>query len=90
MNNTKQLEFLNNRVEKLSSVNQIEILKIIHEHSPELISENKNGCFIEMNMLSNQVLEKISKYIIFIENNEKSLENVEIQKDKFKEIINES
>jgi hypothetical protein len=90
MNNIKQLEGLNNRVEKLSCSNQIEILRIIHEYSPELISENKNGCFIEMNMLSNNVLEKISKYIDFIENNEKSLKNVELQKNKFKEIIDDA
>ena len=87
--NTKQLESLNNRIEKLSSDNQIEILRIIYDETPDIISENKNGCFIEMNMLSKSAIEKISKYLIFIENNEEDLQNVEDKKNKFKEFMNE-
>lgn len=87
--NTKQLESLNNRIEKLSSDNQIEILRIIYDETPDIISENKNGCFIEMNMLSKSVIEKISKYLVFIESNEEDLQNVEDKKNKFKEFMNE-
>ena len=87
--NTKLLESLNNRIEKLSSDNQIEILRIIYDESPDIISENKNGCFIEMNMLSKIVIEKISKYLVFIESNEEDLQNVEDKKNKFKETMNE-
>ena len=45
---TKTLHNINNKIEKLNVEQHIEILRIIHDYSPNDITENKNGCFIDL------------------------------------------
>ena len=90
MKNIKELEAINCKIDKLSKDNQIEILRIMYDDCSDLISENKNGCFIEMNMLSEDTLQKINKFLLFIDSNEKELEDVENEKFKYKEYIKDN
>ena len=58
------LQDISSLVEKLSKKDHIEILRIIKTHQPELsISENSNGCFINMSSIDKPVVIKIERYI---------------------------
>jgi len=63
----------------------IEIFKIIKNKNHSIVTnENKNGIWINMSCLSNKTIEELNKYISYIEDQEKSLNQIEIEK---KEIL---
>ena len=84
---TKTLHIINNKIEKLNIDQHIEILRIIHNYSPNDITENKNGCFIDLSSLDSILIEKITKYLSYIETKEKDLYNTEMKKDMLKDNI---
>ena len=49
-----------------------------------VFSENKNGVFINMNNLNDTCLNEIEKYLTYIDNQNKNIENVEKIKNEFK------
>ena len=59
---TKDLELLKSRIERLEQHHHIEILRIITENKIKL-SENKNGVFINMSFLPEQLIQLIEKYL---------------------------
>jgi DNA-binding transcriptional MerR regulator len=78
------LEQIKELVEKMNKHHQIEILKIIHKYPAIKINENKNGIYINLAYLSEDVLEEIYKYIDYTEQQESSLNTLELQKNEFK------
>ena len=84
MNNTPQsnvqeLETLKTSIDTMNRANHVEILKILKENDVK-INENKSGVYINMSFLEKDVIEKISAFVNYIEEQEKSLEIVERQK----------
>lgn len=80
---TKDLELLKSRIERLEQHHHIEILRIITENKIKL-SENKNGVFINMSFLPEQLIQLIEKYLEYIDEQKTSLKTVEYQKEEFK------
>jgi hypothetical protein len=78
------LEMVKEVVEKMNKHHQIEILKIIHKYPTIKINENKNGIYINLAYLPQDVLQEIHKYIEYTEQQESSLNTFEIQKNEFK------
>lgn len=83
-NNSVYLENLKQKIECTGKDQQIEILKIFLEYETKL-NENKSGVFINMSFLKQEVLEKVEKYLEYINAQENSLSNLETQKQEFKE-----
>jgi len=83
MDNTQDLEFLKEKIENLSKTHQIEILKIFLENEIK-VNENKSGIFINMSYLESDILEKIGKYLSYIQEQELNLSSLETQKEQFK------
>ncbi len=83
-NDSVYLENLKQKIESLSKGQQIEILKIFLENETKL-NENKSGIFINMSFLKQDVLEKLDKYLEYIKDQEHNLNNLETQKQEFKE-----
>jgi hypothetical protein len=80
------LQDISSLVEKLSKKDHIEILRIIKTHQPELsISENSNGCFINMSSIDKPVVIKIERYIEYCKKKEDELNS---QEDKKMSIMN--
>ena len=77
--NVQQLEMLKSSIDTLNRENHVEILKILKENDVK-INENKSGVYINMSFLEKGVIEKISTFVKYIEEQEKSLEIVERQK----------
>lgn len=60
----------------------IEILRIIKDNdSINVVTENKNGCFIDMNKLSDKTIDDIENYITFNINKTKEIDDIENMKD---------
>tara|TARA_B100000161_G_scaffold78388_2_gene54185 strand:+ start:11223 stop:11546 length:324 start_codon:yes stop_codon:yes gene_type:complete len=83
-NDSVYLENLKQKIESLNKGQQIEILKIFLENETKL-NENKSGIFINMSFLKQNVLEKLDKYLEYIKDQEHNLNNLETQKQEFKE-----
>jgi hypothetical protein len=77
--NVQELETLKSSIDAMNRNNHVEILKILKENDVK-INENKSGVYINMSFLEKDVIEKISTFVKYIEEQEKSLEIVERQK----------
>ena len=79
----EELEKIQEKIEKMSIFNQIEILKIFYEHKDEVtLNENKNGILINLTDVPQHIIDKIYKYISYVEKQEKQLNTVETKKDE--------
>lgn len=83
MENIQDLEVLKKKIESLNKNHQIEILKIFLENDIK-VNENKSGIFINMSFLETDILEKINKYLMYIQEQENNLNSLETQKEQFK------
>ena len=83
MNDTKNLEQLKERIEKLEKWHQIEILKILMDNETKL-NENKSGVFVNMTFLDEKIIEQINKYLNYILDQENNLTNTESKKQEFR------
>ena len=78
-----KLKDLQEKIELLPKFNQIEILKIFHKNNI-LINENKYGCHINLSEVSIEVILEIEKYLKYVSNQESDLNQIELQKQEFK------
>lgn len=78
-----ELEYIRQHVENMNKYNQIEILKLIYESNNKSINENKYGIHINMTELSDQIIEKINKYIKYVNAQENEINNVEKKKEEY-------
>ena len=80
--NHQFLENLVNCIEPLHTEHHIEILRIIKNKQPGIrITENNNGCFINMNDIDERILFDINNYLEFNKKREKELEDHETTKN---------
>lgn len=77
------LEELTEQIQSLPDDLHIDILKIIKtQNEPNInISENNNGCFINMNELNENTIEQIKKFIDFNNKNINEMKSYENQKN---------
>lgn len=78
-----QLKELKNKIDNLCENEQIEIYKILKENDCTY-TLNKNGLFIKMNLISDEVIKKIENSIIFFNENIKNLKETERYIDNLK------
>jgi len=83
------LESIKLKVEMMNKVNQIQILKILKDNNIT-ITENKNGIFVNLSGLDDNVINKINDYINHYETQEIDFNKQENIKDQFKETLIES
>lgn len=74
-----------NNIEKLNKTDHIEILRIIKSNSNINITENSNGCFINMKDIPDKVLKDINLYLNYIKKKNLELDKQEIIKKNIKE-----
>ena len=81
--NIEELKKLNKIVNSLNIIHHQKIFDIVKENNIKF-SENRNGVFINLNNLPNIVIEKIKKYIEYVNIQEKNFSNFENIKNEFK------
>ena len=86
----QSLEELSNTITNLDKPHHIEILRMIKQDAQNIpISENTNGCFINMNELNDALLHKIRQYLDYNENQQIELDQHETIKNTIiEELIN--
>tara|TARA_A100001011_G_scaffold398231_1_gene501895 strand:- start:6105 stop:6383 length:279 start_codon:yes stop_codon:yes gene_type:complete len=88
--NKEKLKLLCETIEKMHQKEHVEILKIIKNSSSNIqITENSNGCFINMDTLDAETVDKIDKYVIFLKQKEKELHEQEITKNILIDSLND-
>jgi hypothetical protein len=81
------LETMKNRIEKMGKTQHIEILNILKKNPTVKLNENRNGVYINLSYLPNDVIEELQKYLDYLKDQESNLEKMEIQKEEFKTAI---
>jgi hypothetical protein len=76
---TNYLMSLKDGIENMPVVHQIEILRILHSKNTQ-INENKNGVFVNISRLNNDILTQLYDYMKYVINQEKQLNEIEEQK----------
>ena len=70
------LENIKNEIESMNKTKQLEVLTILKDNSVN-ISENKNGCFINLTTLNIEIIDKLKNFIKYSSNQEEHLNNFE-------------
>jgi uncharacterized protein with ACT and thioredoxin-like domain len=78
------LETIKHRVESLAKIHQIEILRILKNAPGIKINENKSGVFVNLSFLPKDTIANITRYIQYIQEQERALQMIESQKNAFK------
>jgi hypothetical protein len=73
-------------IESMNKFNQVEILRIFVKHSITL-NENRYGVHINLSDICEEILEEIVFFINYVNTQETVLDNVEQQKESFKNIF---
>jgi len=81
------LDIIKNRIEKMGKPQHIEILNILKKNTTVKLNENRNGVYINLSYLPNDVIEELQKYLDYLKDQETNLEQLEIQKEEFKTTI---
>ena len=80
------LEEIRDKIEGMSTYNQIEILKIFTRHKNITLNENKNGTLVNLTDVDEDVIKELLAFILYVETQEKNLNETELIKEEFKNI----
>jgi hypothetical protein len=72
------------QIENMSKFNQIEVLRILTKNKNVIINENKYGIHINLSELDASTLQELRVYIKYVNTQEIYLNNVEQEKEKYK------
>ena len=78
-----KLQIIKNKVENMDIINQKEILNILKENNIN-ISENNNGCFVNLSILNEEILNKLELYIEYFNVQQNNLTTIEDEKTNIK------
>jgi Ni,Fe-hydrogenase III component G len=79
-----ELNYLRDYIENMNKFNQVEILRILHNHNDVMLNENRYGIHINLSELKKEVLDKMFEYIKYVSTQESNLSVAEQQKQQFK------
>jgi len=84
---TEDLISLRDTIEHMSKFNQVEILRILKQHDESVtLNENKYGVHINLSELKKEIIADLKTYIKYVNAQEDNLNEVEKQKESFKNI----
>ena len=73
MSGITNLKLLRDEIEKMDSIHQIHIFKILKENQIDF-TENSNGVFINMTLLDDSTLKQINNFIKYVNLQQKQLD----------------
>ena len=78
------LECIKQKIESLGKIHQIEVLRILKNSTGIKINENKSGIFVNLSFLPKPTIDNITQYMQYIQEQERTLQMIESQKNTFK------
>lgn len=82
--NTEKINNMKNDIEKMEKFHQIELLRMFSNNKTIKINENKSGVFINLSVLSTDVLNNIEEFIAYVKKQNHSLNDIENEKEQYK------
>ena len=82
--NVEELKDVKDKIELLSKSYKIEIGRLLKKNKVSL-DENKNGVFINLSELDENVLKEITEYLSYANKQELQLKNIEIKQEELKD-----
>jgi hypothetical protein len=79
-----ELNYIRDNIENMNKFNQLEVLKIFHKHKDVILNENKYGIHINLTEVKKEILDELSKFISYVNTQEKNLNSIEQQKEVYK------
>ena len=89
MEEAMDISDLNNvrdKLEGMSKFNQVEVLRILSKYKDVTLNENKYGIHINLTDLKKEIVDELKKYINYVNTQENNLDQIEQQKETFKNI----
>jgi hypothetical protein len=83
---TLELNSVRDKLEEMSKFNQIEVLRILTKYKEVTLNENKYGVHINLTDLKKEIIDELKKYINYVNTQENALDQIEQQKESFKNI----
>jgi len=81
-----ELNYIRESIENMNKFNQVEVLRILNGNKDVILNENKYGVHVNLTELNKNVIEEIKMYINYVNNQESTLNEIEKQKENFKNI----
>lgn len=81
-----ELSSIRDRIESMTKFNQVEVLRILHNHKNVTLNENKYGIHINLTDLSSDIMNELKMYMNYVNTQEINLNFLEEQKENFKNI----
>ena len=81
-----ELNYIRESIENMNKFNQVEILRILNNYKDVTLNENKYGVHINLSELKKDVLDALTAYINYVITQESTLNEIEKQKESFKNI----
>jgi hypothetical protein len=75
---------IKNSIERMTKNNQIEVLKILKSHKNVKLNENKSGVLVNISFCSKELLSELNNYVKYVNDQERVINNIESQKQEFK------
>ena len=79
-----ELNYLRESIENMNKFNQVEVLRLFYKYKDVILNENKYGIHINLSELKNEVLDELTLYVKYVNNQEKTLNVVEQKKEDYK------
>lgn len=79
------LETLKTKIEKMPQYHQIEVFSILKRNSDIHINENKNGTFINLTELKEEVIFSLNNYVNYVDEQTGRLNIIENEKKRLAE-----
>jgi len=80
--NLEKLNEYREKIENMNKIHQIEILKILLKYPDIVLSENRNGTFVNLSDLDNSTVNEIDNYIQYYEKQKNQLDILENKKEQ--------
>ena len=84
--NVEELNSIREKIESMPKFNQIEVLRILSKYNKITLNENKYGVLVNMTDFEDEVIDKLKNYISYVNTQESNLNEIEVQKENFKNI----
>ena len=81
-----ELNYIRESIENMSKFNQVEVLRILNKYNDVILNENKYGIHINLSEIRKEILQELISYINYVSTQELNLNQVEQQKEVFKNI----
>jgi hypothetical protein len=80
----ESLEEIKRKIESMSKIHQIEILRILKNAPNAKLNENKSGVYVNLTLLPKESIDELLTYVKYTSDQEQTLNTVENQKNEFK------